>query len=100
MAQELRFEEDAARESPVHSRFTALHASCCRMGNESTSSVGLAAGDVSTLLLHMLPNPGSLPAVGFPALRCPEGFHFKEGTLYRTLYWRKFTTTRCGAIRW
>lgn len=44
--------------------------------NESASNVNLAAGDVSTLLLHMLPNPGSflkrLPAVGFPALRCPE----------------------------
>lgn len=59
--------------------------------NESASNVNLAAGDVSTLLLHMLPNPGSflkrLPAIGFPALRCLEGFHFKEGTLYRTLYW-------------
>jgi hypothetical protein len=83
-------EEGVARESTL---CTLALRPCMQVAaeweNESASNVNLAAGDVSTLLLHMLPNPGSflkrLPVVGFPALRCPEGFHFKEGTLYRTL---------------
>ena len=86
-------EEGVARESPV---CTLALRPCMQVAAElgkrqSASNVNLAAGDVSTLLLHMLPNPGPclkrLPAIGFPALHCPEGFHFKEGTLCRTLYW-------------
>jgi len=75
----------------VRSRF-ALHAGCCRNGKkESASNANLPAGDINALLLHMLPNPRSflkrLSAIGFPALRCLEGLHFKVGTPSRTLYW-------------
>jgi hypothetical protein len=58
---------------------------------ESASNVNLPAGDINALQLHMLPNPRSflkrLSAIGFPALRCLEGLHFKVGTPSRTLYW-------------
>jgi hypothetical protein len=85
-------EEGVARESPV---CTLALRPCMQVAaeweNESASNVNRAARDVSALLLHMLPNLGSflkrLPAVGFPALRCPERFHLKEGILHRTLCW-------------